>query len=488
MFFRMEKTRVWEKHYWQVFFLLFLSSFFIFLATWHGVFQGYERETADAALALLDGRYEIKRAGLGAVVLYVPFALIGFAFSPRHLSTFLTLVPLFYSALEVAMIFLCLNRLTKQITTSVAVSLLIAFGSSLWPYSTIGMEYQAGLLVSVLFLALLRWRDGDGSILTVGIIAAYLAITKSYGSVGLLASVVSVFFVMYDRQKINWKKFGQTMLPLVAPAIVLLGLQVTLNIWLYGQASGAYSLAHEFQLWNWWEGFYGFFFSAGKSIFLYNPLLVVALFLWPKFCKRDPMIGLFVITILILLLLINAPFSYWTDETWGPRKLVPIIALLHLPLIELWAVKRAKLMWGIIGLLAVGAIYVQFLGSAYNYDRELIFLRSVNMDSLASIRFIPELSHEYVYHRLWSGYIGIGSDQFVYSEPSWFRWTVPGERDVVLRGAKASLRPWVKPDILWLTGGGGYKKIILTFLMLGAAGSIWSIYYICRKNKAGLFA
>lgn len=481
------KTYFWKNSRWQVFFLIFISSLCLFLATWHGVFQGYERETADAAQALLRGRYEVKRSGLGAVLMYVPFVLIGRIFSLNNLSTFLTLTPVFYSALEVSVIFLCLLRLSRRLSASATLALLVAFGSSLWPYSIIGMEYQSGFLVAVLFLTLLRWRDGDGSILAVGIAAAYFAITKSYGFIGLFASAASVFFVIHSVQKSNWRKIGKTIAILGAPVAALLGLQIILNIWLYGRVSGVYSLAHEFQLWNWWEGFYGLFFSAGKSIFLYDPLLVVALFLWFRFWKRDQMAGFFVVTISVLLLLINAPFSYWTDETWGPRKLVPIIALLHLPLIELWAAKRTKFTLCIVGLLAVAAVYIQFLGSAYNYDRELIFLRSVNMDSLANIRFIPELSHGYVYHRLWLTYIGIGSDQFIYTEPSWFRWTVPGLRDVNLRMVNTSLRPWAKPDILWLTDEREYKKIILALLVFSAVASAWSVYHICRKNKADLF-
>lgn len=478
----MEKINFWKNPRWQLFFLLIFSAMGIFLITWHGVFQGYEGETAGAALSLLRGHYEIKRAGIGAVLLYIPFALIGFFLAPHNLTTFLTLVPLFYSALEAGVIFLCLNRLTKSLSASVVTTLLIAFGSSLWPYSIIGMEYQAGFCIALLFLALLRWRDGDGSAWVVGCVAAYLAITKSYGVIGLPA--VLACCLLFPPEKLSHQKKSKIFFALTAPSCILIALGMAANFWLYGRFSGAYSLRHEFQLWYWWEGFFGFFFSVGKSIFIFDPLLIVAMILWPTFWRRDRFAAVFIVLILIFLLLINAPFSYWTDETWGPRKLVPIIALLHVPLVELWSFKRSQLAWWFIGVCVCASVYVQFLGAVYNYDRELRMLRSINFDSLETMRFVPELSHAYVYNRLWLAYVGVGSPYLDYSEPSWFRWTVPGQHDSILREAHVPLTLWKDPDSIWFTSVSLYKKIILAVLVVGAGTSLVVIYWICVKNKA----
>lgn len=448
-----------NKHF--IAFLVFSFAFFLYILTWNKSFGGYEGETAQAAQLLLSGQYEVKRAGLGAVILYLPYLV---AMKVLHLdaSGYLTLVPLFYSALSCGILYLIMEKLDVKRHLAIGASMLIAAGSIIWPYTNIGMEYQAMFWILLILLSLLYWEKDTGNPWFVGICFAFLAVAKSYGVVFGLPIVLFMFAALESKKQLSRLLDVKFLFKLFFPVVAFYSLTLALGYFAYGSIFGTYSLSHEFQVWTWWEGFYGVFFSFGKSIFVYSPLLIIALMYWPAFYKRYKPTSLFILSSFALLLLITAPFSYWTDETWGVRKLVSIMPLLHLPLVlflEKLRSQRFVVKFSTAVLILI-SIYIQVLGASYDYGKHLVFLRQNNLDSLQTMRYIPQLSNVYVDHSFLSSYLEDKSRRgdyvFKYTETSWFR-PLGNMEDVTFHDVSNDLKEFNTPDVIWLSGNNPKK-------------------------------
>lgn len=448
--------------------------FFIYLLVWGGHFMGYEDKTAEAAINLTHGVIKIHKAGIGAVLLYVPFVLIGKIFVSAHkIMKFLTIVPVFYSVVTIGFLYLSLFKLTQKKILSILVSLIIAIGSVWLPYSNIGMEYQTGLLLAILLFTLLKWREEKISIFVVGLIILFLTITKSYGIIFLIPTVVFIGLVLKQKNKslsrlVVWLKF---LMPVFAGVLIF----CLINFISFGKFTGAYKLGTEFDILYWWEGFYGIFFSFGKSIFLYSPMLILAAFYWPRFYQKDNYVALFILLSSAILLLITAPFSYWSDETLSVRKLVPIIPLLHFPLVLFFETTNKKILLNLIfTVLLISSIYFQFINSSYAYWESLKVTRSGNADTLGMLRYQPQLSHVYIHHKFFLSYLSsVFSDKndnkFIYSEKSWMRsWPDPQLKDAIIFNVNIDIERLRRPNtFLWRIKNENNRKIFLLFEAIG---------------------
>lgn len=488
---------------WLIAGLIFLFVFFLYMTTWHRFFMGYEKETALSAIDMLSGRFLVLRAGIGAVVMYLPFVVLGKLFFSANLLDFLTIVPIFYSALCAVVLYYICSLLTAKKSTAILTALLIASASLMWPYSGIGMEYQAMLALCLLLLSLLVWRKNfkaespAGSTNTVvlpifvGLALAWAALSKSYGVLFGLPAAIFVGFELWKQGRFRQLFKLKFLVSLFGPVFLVLATSVFLNFIVYGKPSGAYALAQEFQVWSFWEGFFGTFFSAGKSIFLYSPLLIVTLWFWKRFFKQDSGAAIFTGTSFLTLLILTAPFSFWSDETLSVRKLMPVIPLLHLPLIYLFE----QPVWGKIKkigivLIIFCSIYVQLINSFYPYWYQLVMFRPYNLDVLSEIRYNPRLSALYLNNSLFVSYVNRfvagESKNFGYKERSWMRCcTGTPSGDPFLYNFIISLASYDRPDI-YLIRAENVKEKRLTLaaesVVLLATGLFLSIQVVNRKK------
>ena len=113
------------------------------------------------------------------------------------------------------------------------------------------------------------------------------------------------------------------------------------------------------------EGFFGALFKPEKSIFLFDPLLVLAILLLVVLWKRlSPEVRAFGVTSLLLLLAyigFYARYTYWAgDFAWGDRYVstaVELVALLAVPLLLRYRESVGALIWrGGIVLIAASLI------------------------------------------------------------------------------------------------------------------------------------
>jgi len=85
------------------------------------------------------------------------------------------------------------------------------------------------------------------------------------------------------------------------------------------------------------DGLYGFLFDKQKSIFLYFPLLIFALFRFRSFLKKYTVEFVFVLTVFFTYYVFNSFFINWRGNwCYGPRYLLFILPLLSLPVLNLF--------------------------------------------------------------------------------------------------------------------------------------------------------
>lgn len=456
------RCAVWNTR--SLFFCIFFTTLVFYALTWHARFGGYESETARSALALLQGGYDVKRAGIGAVMMYLPFIMVFkfFGFSDQNF-WYLSSVPIVYSSLISACVFVCVWHLTKKKSQALFVSFLVGVASPLWPYTNIGMEYQTTLALLLLLIAFVMWSQKIEKPFWLGLSFAFCVLVKSYGVIFFIPLAVSTLVELKKQHRTDYLKNIRWLSLLVGPGICAVLFFCISNILTHGRIGGGYSLLHEFQIATWWEGMYGIFFSAGKSIFLYSPLLLITCFYWKRFFKDYFSVALFIALGFGVLFFITAPFSYWSDETWGVRKLIPIMPLLLFPLIAFCNQNRSRFFLCIFTLTFCIALYIQFIGSIYGYGTYLAVLKRANSDSLQTMRFIPQTSHVAINHQLVMSFLTMSDHTLTYVETSWFRWLEPGQKDVIFANANVNLSQFHTPRIFWFSP----IKPIKTLLFLG---------------------
>ena len=96
---------------------------------------------------------------------------------------------------------------------------------------------------------------------------------------------------------------------------------IVLGEWLGGLQRGWLSLPV-------WIGAWGLFFSPGKSLLLYAPVLILAVLGMPAFWRRHRTAGLLFLVAPWLFALVFSMKSVWHGGGWGPRYLVMIVPFL----------------------------------------------------------------------------------------------------------------------------------------------------------------
>jgi hypothetical protein len=121
------------------------------------------------------------------------------------------------------------------------------------------------------------------------------------------------------------------------------------------------------------EGFLGALFKPEKSIFLFDPLLVLAVILFALLWKRlGTEVRAYMLTSLLLLLgylSFYARYTYWAgDHAWGDRYVstaVEMVALLALPLLLRYRADLSKTVWRTGLVLIVASVMIQMASVAF---------------------------------------------------------------------------------------------------------------------------
>jgi hypothetical protein len=148
-------------------------------------------------------------------------------------------------------------------------------------------------------------------------------------------------------------------------------------------------------------GLYGIFLSAGKSIFIFSPPLILSCVMWNRFRKREPFRydAWFFLAVLVSQAVLYAAWWDWPgDDSWGVRFVIPGVMLMCIPIVELAERPLRILPFAVAGaavqLLAVpvGTLDFLLLLRSHEFHREAQFVSGTNRVDFADIRFNPSYS------------------------------------------------------------------------------------------------
>lgn len=240
----------------------------------------------------------------------------------------LTSVP--YASAAVAAVFLIYGRLGFSLRRALAWSLVLAFGTLLWPYA--GSSFDSAL--QAFWLTVAAWVT----------IEAARAPSAGWGAMGALAAVMLIniqeyYFVLVGACLIAVPKLERSAIVerMKNPALQLIACGVGLglalfagyNIYRFGKPlySGRTTVGHAL-VGNPLIGLAGLFVSPAKSIFLYSPPYLLALIGLYRLVRHRTAIGLPIAATMAAHIALTSMLAFWAGEwAWGPRYLVAQLPL-----------------------------------------------------------------------------------------------------------------------------------------------------------------
>jgi hypothetical protein len=215
-----------------------------------------------------------------------------------------------------------------------------AFGLNLLTRLTTGVDLLAGML----FVLLVLWFDGKRG-------RALFDRCRAYA---MVATPVFCLFGFLDRlyQFYRFGSFTNTYAGLIAKETIARDPSLSRN-WPWTTP--------------WHEGFLGALFKPEKSIFLFDPLILLALFLlvlhWRRLAPAVRAYSIAACVMLLAYLSFYARYFAWAgDFAWGDRYVstaVELVALMAIPLLLKYRREAGRAVWGTGVVLLVASILIQ---------------------------------------------------------------------------------------------------------------------------------
>ncbi len=272
------------------------------------------------------------------------------------------------NALVVASIALVIYRLGLALGApagqSLAAAAITAFGTLLFAYVATGFSEPSVALG--IALGLLGMQTRRPVLVGAG---AGLALVMRIDSALLVVPILAVgVWIVCGRTPGAGLRFCVGLLP----AILVVGAYDTVRFgapWRVGYAFATFN--HPLL-----AGLYGLLASPAAGLFLYVPLLPLALIgIWLTL-HRLPVLGATALAILLIRIPFYATWFAWQAYyVWGPRFLVPAMPVLALGLLEIfrrWSGMRLGIKAAVVTVVAVSCA-VQLVGAGVEYEHARMF-------------------------------------------------------------------------------------------------------------------
>ncbi len=412
----------------------------------------------------LDGHL-YSRKGAGVSLLEVPLAWLGLIVPAWGAATTVLLFNSLVTAATGALLLLYLRRLGYDDFTSLAAGLTFGLATLAWPYAkTCFSDPLAGLCLLGAALALLRFRD-QGRALDVfwtGLALA-IAVATRYANAVLIIPFFALLVVQISRQTSNVKRqeaavsnqlsavggpsgrlrsqrsgnlqslisnlqlptsnlqpLISTLLAFGAPLAVTAAAIAVYNVVRYGNPFDTGYLPQENFGGDWLQGIAGLLVSPGRGLFLYAPVLLLALPTLPALFRRHRAEAALAWSMIAAHLLLYGKWYMWHGGyAWGPRFIIPTLPFFIIgmaPAIE-WA-RRSAWRWRGFLALAVFSGLIQVLGLSVHFELFQNWLLGTGLPLFDPITFFDPR-----YSPL------VGQFQFLRPENLDFAWMVAGQVD-----------------------------------------------------------
>jgi hypothetical protein len=390
-------------------------------------------------------RYQLPRHNLFQVFLTVPFYVAGMPFNHlfRPAETGLLALPLgslvavsllnpLLTVLCVILLYLIVRTLDYKESTCRFITVLYGVATMAWPYAVIGMEplQTAMMLLSFLcFLNLARNINFKNSCILAVSLTALMHTKVSAPIVAFPTALAGFILLLHRRKQHKSGLFLYTVVLVLSGAIWFLLYQT--------RKQGIYSPGFfaNFNLALIPRNIIGMLFSPGKSLFVYNPILVFTLAGIPVFFRKHRCFSLILWMTATATLILTACWDWaLVEESWGPRYLMPLVPILMISGISNFDLTDRKRGFVILfAVLTMVSVLIQFPGVVYS---NASLMRSVQNQDIAIVDltvWTPDLSPVPVGWHLISNNV---RSAFGYSSKPW-RWLY--YKGLVGQGAKPNI-------------------------------------------------
>jgi len=270
------------------------------------------------------------------------------------------------------------------LSSALITGLVLGLTTTLWPYS--GYFLSEPLLALCLVLGLLfllkHSRTGTPSTaLAAGAFAGFACLVKLSAVVALPAYLVYVMLKLQPGRRLR------AVALFVAPVgMALLSLLALNQLRFGGPFETGYVKDGGLFSGDPLRGMAGQLISPGKSVFLFSPPLLAALFWTRAAFRRFLPEAVFCAAVCLAFVVLHGSYHSWMGGyAWGPRYLVAVVPFAFFPvacgLDRLLRSGAGRALWAGLILLAAAGFCVQLLGVLGNYhDYDAIYLAEVMPD------------------------------------------------------------------------------------------------------------
>jgi type IV secretory pathway VirB3-like protein len=276
-----------------------------------------------------------------------------------------------FVALSSGFVLLIMRRLATE-RVALALTILYSLGTTAWTIASQAM-WQHGpalLCLSAALWAALRLeeRDEPAAALLTSFSAAMTVVCRPQDIAGA-AAIGAYALVRRPRRALY----------LVLPAVVVGAALVNYNQRAFGTLSGGYdalynSPAHAFRGFSsrtvftlpLLRGLSGLLFSAGKGLFIYTPVALVAFIALPLLAARNDawLPRCLLLWVVGTLCFLGKNQLWWGGTSYGPRYLTELALPIVVTLALAWPhIARSRALAGGVIALAAGGVAVQALGA-----------------------------------------------------------------------------------------------------------------------------
>lgn len=251
-------------------------------------------------------------------------------------------------ALLVSLVFLLMVRGFNCDRAALAGALVYATATMNWPH---GKELfgeplaAAGWLAALLFADRARTTDMGRNAVLAGAAFGGALLTRIDSVFGLPGIVLCLVWPA-GRQWCLDAAQRRRLLLFALPIALTAAFMLAFNAYRFGhplttgygdQETIADDHASRFALWVLPYGLHGFLLSPGKSLFVYSPVLLAALWGVRPLFRRAPALTAGAMTSALVMFLAMAAYEQWPGGwCWGPRHIFQLTPLLALPLAWWW--------------------------------------------------------------------------------------------------------------------------------------------------------